>query len=342
MADAVLQMHEAIAAGHTDPAVRTVIAQTVAFFENGTAPLKGLDEIDRLLMRKRHMLRACGPAESHRINAYSFSDELLCAVRVTVMNESDVDVLCPRATGPWHDHNCDDGIFDPTRAVSPHNERAMIAALRNSVAALLDEAPTTMAEDEALLELSSLKPALRSAVMLRLREKQLLQRALKNTETLARELDVLEARAEEEDRLARERLAHGTIGDDGFISLAADDDGSDAAASDADDRQHEQADGEDSMSDEDFDEDWDFLEGVGESASDAALRKAKVKEEASTMHYFQLWAREREEAARQLRREERARYFDMVQEELRNQSTRVVATVSLNISNQLQDLTVYV
>ena len=78
---------------------QTVIAQTVAFFENGSAPVKGLDEIDRLLMRKRHMLRACGPAESHRINAYAFSDALLCAVRVTVMNESDVDVLCPRATG---------------------------------------------------------------------------------------------------------------------------------------------------------------------------------------------------------------------------------------------------
>ena len=69
-------MHEAIAAGHSDPAVLTVIQQTVAFFENGTAPLKGLDEIDRLLMRKRHMLRACGPAESHRINAYVRKVEL--------------------------------------------------------------------------------------------------------------------------------------------------------------------------------------------------------------------------------------------------------------------------
>jgi len=341
MADAVLQMHEAIAAGHTDPAVKTVIAQTVAFFENGTAPLKGLDEIDRLLMRKRHMLRACGPAESHRINAYAFSDELLCAVRVTVMNESDVDVLCPRATGPWHDHNCDDGIFDPTRAISPQNERAMITALRNSVKALLDEAPTTIEEDEALLELSSIKPAMRSAILLRLREKQLLARALKNTDDLETELEILEAKAEDEDRLARERL------DAKLRAKSADETEAFEVGSGNSDIAPEStvptesSTDEDGIGDEDFDEDWDFLEGVGETGTEEALKKAKISEEASTIHYFQLWAREREAAALELRKRERENYFALVQEEMANRSSQVVARVSLNISNELQDLVVF-
>ena len=38
----------------------------------------------------------CGRAETHRINFNNISVPLLCAVRVTVMNETDVDVLCPR------------------------------------------------------------------------------------------------------------------------------------------------------------------------------------------------------------------------------------------------------
>ena len=38
----------------------------------------------------------CGRAETHRINFNNISVPLLCAVRITVMNETDVDVLCPR------------------------------------------------------------------------------------------------------------------------------------------------------------------------------------------------------------------------------------------------------
>ena len=37
-------------------------------------------------------------AESHRINWANISLALKCAVRVTVMNESDVDVLCPKVS----------------------------------------------------------------------------------------------------------------------------------------------------------------------------------------------------------------------------------------------------
>ena len=39
------------------------------------------------------------------------SAALMCAVRVSVMNETDVDLLCPRARGAWDDHKCEDEIF---------------------------------------------------------------------------------------------------------------------------------------------------------------------------------------------------------------------------------------
>ena len=67
LSDAAMQLQEAVAAGHTDPAVLSVINHSIAFFERGVAPPKGLDEIDRLLMRKRNMMQACGPTETHSI-----------------------------------------------------------------------------------------------------------------------------------------------------------------------------------------------------------------------------------------------------------------------------------
>lgn len=184
MADAVLQLHESIAAGHTDPAVQTVIKQAREFLEQGVAPPKGLDEIDRLLMRKRFMLKQCGPAETHRINWDNISLALKCAIRVTVMNESDVDVLCPKATGPWNDHKCEQSIFNRSLAITWENEQAMIAALRASLEALLERMKHSLDEDESLLLLSSFGPAQRSAILLRMREKRLLYRALEELEQM--------------------------------------------------------------------------------------------------------------------------------------------------------------
>ena len=196
-----------------------VIEQTRAFLEAGQAPQRGIDDVDRLLMRKRYLMGKCGIAESHRLTeagdvlrpgvleaaaeaearkadeettaalsaaaaakeqeelgdeidldadqhvsndedelddmdllddiddildgildgdldlehgSSSQSEEetnkqlfvrtapsdklvlsaaLMCAVRVSVMNETDVDLLCPRARGAWDDHKCEDEIF---------------------------------------------------------------------------------------------------------------------------------------------------------------------------------------------------------------------------------------
>ena len=89
------------------------------------------------------------------------------------MNESDVDVLCPKAQGPWNDNKCEDGIFDPALPVSPDNERAMITALNDTILSLLTEMRGSDEEDAALLALSdaSIGPARRSAIILRQREK---------------------------------------------------------------------------------------------------------------------------------------------------------------------------
>merc|ERR1719329_600367 len=178
----------------------------------------------------------------------------------------------------------------------------MITALRNSIKVLLEEAPHSVEEDESLLELTSLKPALRSAVLLRLREKQLLARALKNTDDLETELDKLEIMAEEEDQREQERLqrqlqsvSHDDILTEGIATSKTDDDYNMSN----DDDSH------DVDEDMEFDEDWDFLEDVGSSESEQALKKAKIKEEASTIYYFQLWVRERDREALERRRLER-------------------------------------
>ena len=67
------------------------------------------------------------------------------------------------------------GRYQP---VDEDNERGMLAALRSSVQALLEGYPTSLEEDELLLQLSSFGPATRSAIVLRAREKDLLLRAL--------------------------------------------------------------------------------------------------------------------------------------------------------------------
>merc|ERR1719498_20806 len=67
ISDYTVQLYESIAAGHTDPSVLKVINQTRAFLEDGVAPHKGIDDVDRLLMRKRYLMGKCGISESHRL-----------------------------------------------------------------------------------------------------------------------------------------------------------------------------------------------------------------------------------------------------------------------------------
>ena len=140
------------------------------------------------------------------------SAALMCAVRVSVMNETDVDLLCPRARGAWDDHKCEEEIFNEYQPVDRNNEMGMIEALRSSILALESEYDSTIQEDETLLSLSSFGPATRSAIILRIREKKLLKRALidlEQWEALLQEFDyqltAIKQRREELHKEAAER-----------------------------------------------------------------------------------------------------------------------------------------
>jgi hypothetical protein len=59
MADLMLQLQESVAAGSTDPSVLQVINESTAFFEFGVQPKRGLDAVDKLLMRKKTLMDHC-------------------------------------------------------------------------------------------------------------------------------------------------------------------------------------------------------------------------------------------------------------------------------------------
>jgi hypothetical protein len=193
---ATFQLSESVAAASPDKSVQKVINRTRDFLLHGVRPLRGLDEIDKLLSRKREMLNLCGNASLHVIGPTNISDYLLCAVRVHVMNESDVDILCPAGDAPFYDNECkcnryedatnkvcvdSENRFMNLTAVSYENEIATIKALRSSVETLRSEYDTENEDDEALLGLDSLwiqEPRKASAVLVRLREKRILDNAL--------------------------------------------------------------------------------------------------------------------------------------------------------------------
>lgn len=117
------------------------------------------------------------------------SAALMCAVRVSVMNETDVNLLCPNAKGAWDEHKCEDEIFTEYMPIDKDNERGMVSALRSSIHALLEAYPSTLEEDELLLQLSTFGPATRSAIVLRAREKDLLLRAFADLQDWENALD---------------------------------------------------------------------------------------------------------------------------------------------------------
>jgi len=114
---------------------------------------------------------------------WALSPQLLCAVRVHVMNESEIELFCNKnlTKGPWTDVHCaEDTDKDGLRwavAVSPENEHRTVEALRSSVAALLTGYPTTDEDDAPLLGMApgTVPPITRAIVRLRLRERALLR-----------------------------------------------------------------------------------------------------------------------------------------------------------------------
>eukprot|EP00854_Cymbomonas_tetramitiformis_P014077 gene14077-16642_t len=164
-------------AGFTDPATVAALNTAQDFLLHGVEPRKGLDELDRVLIRKMALRQDCGPTRAYTIGWERISLELLCATRLTLVAEPELDLLCPKPWS-WNDQ-CTGAVFKWRQPISRENEEAVIASLRNTIHGLLGGYPTAVEEDQALLELPQLLHVREhSAVLLRMREKLLLRNAL--------------------------------------------------------------------------------------------------------------------------------------------------------------------
>lgn len=163
-------------------ATQAVLNQTRDFFVHGVLPSAGLDDLDNFLLKKIGMLAHCGFENDMKITTNNVTQELMCAMRVHLMNESEVHVFCPKEARVWEDA-CTNVEFMNYTAISEPNELLVINALRNSVHGLLASYPHTREEDARILRdvdsgVSTAGPVLVAAVKLRAREKDILYSAL--------------------------------------------------------------------------------------------------------------------------------------------------------------------
>jgi hypothetical protein len=156
-----------------------VLNKTRDFFQNGVLPTGGLDELDDFLMKKIGMMAHCGTDREMQILHGNISKELMCGMRVHMMNESEMDVFCP-AESKAFSPNCQDVLFMNYTAISITNELNVIETFQNTLFGLLQSYPTTLEEDELLLKQKEdvasdgYGPVYLGAIRLRMREKQLL------------------------------------------------------------------------------------------------------------------------------------------------------------------------
>ena len=69
-------------------ATRTVLNITQQFFQHGILPEAGLDDLDDFLLKKIGMVLHCGYSDHMKIVRGNITKELMCAMRVHLMNES--------------------------------------------------------------------------------------------------------------------------------------------------------------------------------------------------------------------------------------------------------------
>ena len=58
-------------------------------------PKAGLDELDDFILKKMGMLAHCGTDKQMKIVHGNISEELMCAMRVHLMNDTELNVFCP-------------------------------------------------------------------------------------------------------------------------------------------------------------------------------------------------------------------------------------------------------
>lgn len=132
-------------------ATRAVLNKTRDFFQNGVLPSGGLDELDDFIMKKIGMLTHCGTDREMQVLHGNISKELMCGMRVHMMNESEMEVFCP-AESKAFSANCQDVMFMNYTAISMSNELNVIDTFQSTLSNLLHTYPTTMEEDILLLK----------------------------------------------------------------------------------------------------------------------------------------------------------------------------------------------
>lgn len=183
LATLAVQAQKSVATGNTMLNVtQAVLNQTRDFFEHGVLPMAGLDELDNFLLKKIGMLAHCGFENDMKITYNNVTEELKCAMRVHLMNETEMNVFCPKEARVWED-NCMNVEFMNYTAISETNEINVIGALRGSIQTLLASYPTTIDEDRRVLlqveeGITPMGPIMENAIRLRYREKEILFTAL--------------------------------------------------------------------------------------------------------------------------------------------------------------------
>ena len=174
LATLALQVQNVIVNGNLGlNATKLVINQTREFFQHGIMPAPGLDPLDDFLLKKIGMILHCGYSNNMKIRHFNITDELFCAMRVHLMNETEVHTFCPADARIWND-NCQDVEFMNFTAISYENEMNVVKALRTSIGGLLNAYPTTLEQDHEALRDLSLGTIMREAVKVRLREKEMI------------------------------------------------------------------------------------------------------------------------------------------------------------------------
>ena len=106
LATLALQIQNVISSGNIGlNATQAVINKTKDFFQHGIMPTPGLDELDDFLLKKIGMILHCGYSNNMKIQYHNISEELFCAMRVHLMNETEVHTFCPADARIWND-NC--------------------------------------------------------------------------------------------------------------------------------------------------------------------------------------------------------------------------------------------
>ena len=182
LASLAAQLQSSILSGIVfENATDIVLNETRLFFQYGVLPQAGLDELDQYLLKKIGMISHCGVDSDMKILPGNITKELMCAMRVHLMNETEIHTFCPQKIKYFED-NCQQVEFMNYTAISMNNELSMIKTFRNSLTNMLNAYTTSLEDDRLILRdkevLTKNGYVFISAVRLRSREKSLLKSVL--------------------------------------------------------------------------------------------------------------------------------------------------------------------